>query len=244
LSKNHFYKGDCLEIMPRIPDRSIDMILCDMPYGTTACKWDTIIPLDRLWDQYKRIIKPKGAIVLTAQQPFTSVLVMSNPRMFRYSWVWRKERGVGFQIAKYRPMMETEDVTVFSVRTPNYYPQMTRLLKPRIESFAGSYSGSSPLAKLSKGIKMVTHRYPKNILEFSRDKPRLHPTQKPVDLFEYLIKTYTNEGETVLDNCAGSGTTAIACLNTGRKFILIEQDDHYCEIALRRIREFKEKLKK
>jgi site-specific DNA-methyltransferase (adenine-specific) len=243
LSKNHFYKGDCLKIMPKIPDRSIDMILCDLPYGTTACKWDTIIPLDRLWEQYKRIIKPKGVVVLTAQQPFTSALVMSNPKMFRYSWVWVKDSGTGFLNAKKYPLKNSEDVLVFCEGVHYYNPQMSSGKPYTIQRGRKSDNyGKDSIDKIvtvNEGL-----RYPLTTVYFNRDKPKLHPTQKPVALFEYLIKTYTSEGETVLDTCAGSGTTAIACLNTGRKFILIEQDDKYCEIALRRIREFKEKLKK
>lgn len=242
---NKVLKADCLKAMPYIPDKSIDMILCDLPYGTTACKWDTIIPFDKLWEQYNRIIKDNGAIVLTASQPFTSALVMSNIKFLKHHWIWDKTTGTGFQVAKYRPMMRTEDIVVFSAKGKklNYYPQMIKLNKPKIESLAGSKSGSSPIANLNKGKKVVTHRYPKNLIEIKRDKSKLHPTQKPVALFEYLIKTYTNEGDIVLDNCAGSGTTGVACQNLDRKYILIEKDEDkdgnslgYIDIIKRRLK--------
>ena len=205
--------------------------------STTACKWDTVIPFEPLWEQYERVIKDNGAIVLTASQPFTSALVMSNPKKIKHHWVWNKEKGTGFQVAKYRPMMQTEDILVFTCdgKKVNYYPQVEQLEKPRIEKFASSKSGSSPIANLNKGERLVTHRYPKNLLTFKRDKDRVHPTQKPVALFEYLIRTYTNEGDVVLDNCIGSGTTAIACLNTGRNFIGIEKDEQYHKIACERV---------
>ena len=223
LEKNKVIMGDCLVEMQKIPDKSIDMILCDLPYGTTACKWDTIIPFEPLWEQYKRIIKDNGAIVLTASQPFTSALVMSNPDWYKHHWIWLKEKGTGFQVAKYRPMMKTEDIIMFSKNSANYNPQMIALDKPKVERFASTKSDSSPLANLRIGKRIATHRYPKNIIEIKRDKNKLHPTQKPVALFEYLIKTYTHEGDTVLDNCAGSFTTAIAAENTKRNWICIEQ---------------------
>ena len=228
-------KGDCLEEMKKIPDGSIDLVLTDPPYGTTACKWDTVIPFEPMWAELKRIIKPNGAIVLFGSQPFTSALVMSNPKMFKYDWIWRKERGVGFQIAKYRPMMETENISVFCNGTPIYNPQMIPLDKPRVERFASTKSDSSPLANLGIGQRIATHRYPKNIIEIKRDKNKIHPTQKPVPLLEYLIKTYTNECETVLDFTMGSGSTGVAAKNLNRKFIGIELDKEYFEIAKKRI---------
>ena len=229
--------GDCLEEMKKIPDGSIDLVLTDPPYGTTACKWDTVIPFEPMWKHLKRVTKKNGAIVLFGSQPFTSALVMSSPKMFKYEWVWRKERGVGFQIAKYRPMMETENISVFCNGTPNYNPQMIPLDKPKKESFASTRSGSSPIAHLNKGERIATHRYPKNIIEIKRDTNRLHPTQKPVALMEYLIRTYTNEGETVLDFTMGSGTTMLACKNINRNGIGIELDKEYFEIAKKRINE-------
>ena len=223
--------------MSDINDKSIDMILCDLPYGTTACKWDTVIPFEPLWAHYKRIIKDNGAIVLTASQPFTSALVMSNIKMFKYEWVWDKKLPSGMQIAKYRPMQRHENVLVFSNGTPKYYPIKTQQKERTGKIY--SKSDSSPLAFDDGVLKTYKEKNPQSIIEFyKRDKLMVHPTQKPVALFEYLIKTYTNEGELVLDNCAGSGTTAIACLKTNRNYILIEQESKYCEIANRRIAEF------
>jgi site-specific DNA-methyltransferase (adenine-specific) len=230
------YEGDCLEIMPTLPDKSIDMILCDLPYGTTACKWDTIIPFEPLWKQYKRLIKDNGAIVLTASQPFTSALVMSNPGWFKYEWIWEKDKGANFASCKKTPMKTHENVLVFG--GGQYFPQMKerpieniRQNKPRINK--SSQTGTVWLCEKSKGSLPI--KYPESVLKVNACREYLHPTQKPVALFEYLIRTYTNEGDTVLDNCAGSGTTGIACLNTGRKYILIEKDAAYCEIIRRRI---------
>jgi len=233
---NKIIHGDCLEVMPQIPSGSIDMILCDLPYGTTACAWDTIIPFEPLWEQYERIIKDNGAIVLTASQPFTSALVMSNPKMFKYSWIWDKVKPSGFQVAKYRPMMRHEDVLVFGKGRVNYNPIMTPREKVKTSRVYSS-SDSNPLKDNDGKNRTYTHKYPQSILTFSNavQKGKVHPTQKPVALFEYLIKTYTNEGETVLDNCIGSGTTAIAALNTGRYFIGIEKEKKYFDIAKERI---------
>jgi site-specific DNA-methyltransferase (adenine-specific) len=240
---NQIIHGDCLEIMKDISDKSIDMILCDLPYGTTACKWDTVIPFEPLWEQYKRVIKPHGAIVLTATQPFSSSLVFSNIKGFKHEWIWQKEQGVGFQVAKYRPMQEHEHVLVFTANGErvNYYPIKERLEKTEtVKRFGNNGSSdSSPLAYADNRISVYKDRYPTSIKLFKRDKG-YHPTQKPVELFEYLIKTYTNEGEIVLDNCIGSGTTAIAALNTGRFFIGIEKDDKYFEIATKRVQDWHE----
>lgn len=230
--------GDCLERMKEIPDGSIDAIITDPPYGTTACKWDSIIHLEPMWEQLKRIIKPNRAIVMTASQPFTITLIASNMKMFKYCWVWRKERGTGFQVAKFRPMIETEDCVVFcngKGKIYTYNPQMIKLDKPKKENYAASKSGSNPLAHIKNGERIATHRYPKNIIEISRDKERVHPTQKPVSLMEYLIKTYTNEGDTVLDFTMGSGSTGVAAVNTNRNFIGIELDEGYFDIADKRI---------
>ena len=240
LPSNAVIHGDCLEVMPSIPDKSIDMILCDLPYGTTACKWDTIIPFEPLWEQYERIIKDNGAIVLTASQPFTSALVMSNPKMFRCEWIWDKKIPSGMSYARYHPMRRHENVLVFSINTVNYNPQMTNRDIPIVQG-GNKYSPSAPIQGRKNGIshkKVYDKKQPTTIMPFDKIRSgSLHPTQKPVALFEYLIKTYTNEGETVLDNCIGSGTTAIAALNTGRFFIGIEKEEKYVEIARKRIAE-------
>ena len=239
LPVNQIICGDCLEVMPLLPDKSIDMILCDIPYGTTACKWDSIIPFEPLWEQYKRVIKENGAIVLFGSQPFTSVMVSSNIKGYKHHWIWKKNRGTGFQVAKYRPMMATEDIIAFTAKGEriNYYPQMIKLDKPYYSRNASSSNGTNPLANFNKGGKIKYEKYPLNILEFSKVPNPQHPTQKPVELCEYLIKTYTQPGEIVLDNCIGSGTTAIAALNTGRFFIGIEKEEKYVEIARKRIAE-------
>ena len=231
-------QGDCLELMKDIPDKSIDMILCDLPYGTTACKWDVVIPFEPLWEQYERIIKDNGAIVLTASQPFTSLLVTSNIKNFKYEWIWDKVKPSGFQAAKYRPMMRQEDVLVFGKGRINYNPIMTRREKVKTSRVYSS-SASNPLKNNDCKNRTYTHKYPQSILTFSNavQKGKIHPTQKPVPLFEYLIKTYTNEGDLVLDNCMGSGTTAIACINTNRNFIGFELDKQYYDIANKRISE-------
>jgi site-specific DNA-methyltransferase (adenine-specific) len=237
---NRIYNEDCLEGMKRIADKSIDMILCDLPYGTTACKWDTAIPVEPLWEQYNRIIKDNGAIVLFADEPFTSQLVNSNLKQFRYKWIWNKTRGSNFQNARFMPMKCHEEICVFYKKKPTYNPQFwfstpyktaERKRTNQIEGLSGGSAANVCTATISEDGR----RYPLSILTFVRDGSRIHPTQKPVALFEYLIKTYTNEGETVLDNCIGSGTTAIACINTGRNYIGFELDAHYCEIANERI---------
>ena len=237
--KINLLHGDCLELMQDIPDKSIDMILCDLPYGTTACKWDTIIPFEPLWEQYERVIKDNGAIVLCGSQPFTSALVMSNPKLFKYCWTWDKVTAKGHLVAKIRTMQQTEDIVVFGKGRIQYYPIMEDREKDRkdvdTEYSRTEIMGGEVKRKRKKIVR--TKKYPKTILTFSNasQKGKVHPTQKPVALMEYLIKTYTNEGETVLDNCMGSGTTGVACLNTNRNFIGIELDDKYFEIAKRRI---------
>jgi site-specific DNA-methyltransferase (adenine-specific) len=234
LEKNKIYNGDCLEIMKSIEDKSVDMILCDLPYGTTACKWDVIIPFEPLWEQYKRIIKDNGAIVLTASQPFTSALVMSNVKMFKYEWIWNKKQSGSFLLAKYQPLKITESVCVFSKGKTNYSPQMRT---GKLRKKGGSKYKSELYANLGSEVKYNDQYFPTNIVEFSlaNKSNRTHPTQKPVALFEYLIKTYTNEGETVLDNCSGSGTTAIACINTNRNYICIEKDKTYFDKSVERV---------
>lgn len=234
---------DCIEGMKLIPDKSIDMILCDLPYGTTACKWDTVLPLEPLWEQYKRIIKNNGAIVLTASQPFTTKLISSNFDNFKYNWVWNKRFGANFVQAKRMPIRNCEDILVFcfSGRLPNYYPQKTLREKP-IYKGSNKQSKAIPIAitgnseNFGKSHKKYNDKFPEMLIEFNcREGRGLHPTQKPVALFEYLIKTYTNEGDLVLDNCMGSGTTAIACINTNRNYIGFELDKEYYELAKKRI---------
>ena len=236
---NTIYNEDCLEGMKRIPDKSVDMILCDLPYGTTSCKWDSIIPFEPLWEQYERVIKNNGAIVLTAQTPFDKVLGASNLKLLRYEWIWEKSQGTGGMNANKMPLKKHENVLIFYKKLPTYKPQFTegepykiKRNKPSLESAYGKTGTKNNYLSVNEG-----KRYPVSIVEFGRDKAKLHPTQKPVALFEYLIKTYTNEGETVLDNCMGSGTTAIACMNTERNFIGFELDKTYYEKSLKRIKE-------
>lgn len=231
------FKGDCLEIMKDIKDKSVDMILCDLPYGTTACKWDIIIPFEPLWKQYNRIIKDNGPIVLFGNEPFSSALRMSNIKNYKYDWKWDKVRGVGHLNAKKRPMMCIEDIIVFYKKQCKYNPQMRDRDKPRTSKNNATQEVYGRTNKNFIG-DTLDKKYPLNLITFSKSSQKdmlLHPTQKPVALFEYLIKTYTNEGETVLDNCMGSGTTGIACLNTNRKFIGIEKEDKYFDIAYNRI---------
>jgi len=238
-------KGDCLEWMTKFPDKSIDMILCDLPYGTTACKWDIIIPLDKLWEQYNRIIKDNGAMCFTATQPFTSVMVMSNINNFKYEWIWDKKKPVGWLLAKKQPMRQHESVLVFYKKQPTYNNQ------PYKKSTLGHLSENIPTTFVEtigqeksyngKGNKNE-EGYARSIISeipvlnnLGKDKSGFHPTQKPVALFEYLIKTYTNENEIILDNTAGSCTTGVACKNTKRKYICIEQSQKYCDVSAKRL---------
>ena len=233
-------KGDCLERMREIESGSVDMILTDPPYGTTQCKWDSVIPLEPMWEQLKRIIKPNGAIVMTASQPFTSVLVCSNMKMFKYDWCWKKPKGTGHLNAKKRPMRDKEDILVFCDGVPPYNPQFStgepykdKAGKDRlgVSSMTYCYGKYTNYREDNHGT-----RYPKAVIEFGVvERGTVHPTQKPVALMEYLIKTYTNEGEKVLDFTMGSGSTGVAAANLGRKFIGIEMDDHYFEVAKGRI---------
>ena len=238
-------KGDCLELMKDIPDKSIDAIIADLPYGTTACKWDSVLPLDKLWREYNRIIKPKGAIVLTASQPFTTTLIGSNRKNFAFAWVWDKKFGANFVQAKRQPIKTHEDILIFTNggMQPNYYPQMIKRDKP-IKKGGNKQSEAIPIARtknskiFGESGKVYNEKYPTSIIQFDVRKGRgLHPTQKPIALMEYLIKTYTNEGEVVLDNTMGSGTTGVACVNTNRNFIGMELDDKYFEIAKNRVEE-------
>jgi DNA modification methylase len=231
--------GDCLELMETLPDASVDMILCDLPYGTTACKWDTVIPFEPLWAQYRRIAKRNAAIVLTAAMPFAAALLMSNPKEFRYEWVWHKNRATGHLDAKKRPMRCHENILVFGKKLPDYVPQKT--LGHKAAGLTTRATNNNVYGKEGRPNTWgaTTERYPRDVQGFdcvnNDDPDRSHPTQKPVALMEYMIRTYTNEGDTVMDNCMGSGTTGVACLNTGRNFIGIERDAGYFQIASSRI---------
>ena len=248
---NTLVHGDCLEVMKYIPSNSIDLVLCDPPFGTTACKWDSVIPFEPMWVELKRIIKPNGAIVLFGSEPFSSLLRVSNLKMFKYDWKWDKVNSGNFVTAKYRPLSILEDIMIFGKNKINYYPIMTvaieKNIRPRDKSNSNKREDVS--IKVSKGEYKTSEnhnekaRYPKNLLSFDNrkaelnSKHRLHPTQKPVALLEYLIKTYTQENETVLDFTMGSGSTGVACLNTSREFIGIEMNKGYFDICVNRIHE-------
>ena len=245
------YKGDCLEVMKSIADNSVDAIITDPPYGTTACKWDSVIPFDLMWEQLNRIIKPNGAIVLFGSEPFSSALRMSNIKNYKYDWIWEKNRGSNFALVKYQPMKEHEIVSVFSKKTHNYYPIKEQRKGKGLERINGNYNVGK--ASNTTGIKQTICttqgqelRQPSSIQKFNTTEKgiqRQHPTQKPVALMEYLIKTYTNENETVLDFTMGSGTTGVAAKNTNRNFIGIEQDEKYFKIAEERINKQEKQLK-
>ncbi len=245
------YYGDCLEIMPEL-EPHVDMILADLPYGTTACKWDTVIPFEPLWKEYKRLIKDNGAIVLTASQPFTSALVMSNPTMFKYEWVWQKPKASNFLLAKKQPLKNYEDICVFYKKQCVYNPQLTELTeqgkkrnkRKRESKFnrTDTVFGNTTHLKMQK-YNNKSYGYPKAIIKFNNVinnqfvQNLIHPTQKPIPLFSYLIRTYTNEGDTVFDNCMGSGTTLVAAKNLGRKAIGIEISQKYCDLAIERLKQ-------
>lgn len=239
VSPNSLLKGDCLTLMNGIPDNSVDMILCDLPYGTTQNKWDSVIPLDKLWKHYERIIKDDGAIVLTAQTPFDKVLGTSNLKMLRYEWIWDKKLATGHLNAKRMPMKLHENILVFYKKLPVYNPQMRegvpydKGFTPEVTST--NYGKQVPV----RSVNTTGERYPVTIVEYSNAdrRSKSHPTQKPVALMEYLIKTYTNEGDLVLDNTMGSGTTCVACVNTNRQYIGMELDDEYYAIAQSRVEE-------
>jgi DNA modification methylase len=236
------YHGDCLELMKSIPDGSVDMVLCDLPYGTTTKnKWDSILPLEEMWNLTKKVIKPNGAILFFGQPPFSSMLIMSNIEMFRYEWIWKKTLPQGFLNSKKMPLRATENISVFYKKLPTYNPQMKKgkpydkgIRKANCTTNYGDFGETIAINKSGD-------RYPINELEFSNANHQeiYHPTQKPVPLLEYLIKTYTNENETVLDFTMGSGSTGVACINTNRNFIGIEKDDKYFEIAKKRIEQYK-----
>jgi len=222
--------GNCLEEMKNIPDGSVDMILTDPPYGTTACKWDSIIPLEPMWEQLKRVIKPNGAIVMTASQPFTSVLITSNLKQYKHNWVWHKRTSANVGAARFQPLKTHEDVVVFGGK---YKPQMT---KGKMRMKGGKAKGGEANGSLPPKYYASDEYYPTSVLDIKTERG-FHPTQKPVELMEYLIKTYTNEGELVLDFTAGSFTTGVACVNLNRKFIGIELDENYFDIGVERIKE-------
>jgi len=246
MNKIELFQGDCIEKMKEIPDKSINMILCDLPYGTTSCSWDNIIPFDEMWEQYNRIIKDNGAIVLFGQEPFSSLLRASNLKLYKYDWVWEKPNGANFLNLKYQPSKVHENIMVFGKSATSYSKNGNMKYNPQMEEgtpykcTSGKQKNEYHNSTVRTPIKQVTTenggtRYPKSILQFNRDKDKLHPTQKPVALLEYLIKTYTNEGDLVLDNCMGSGSTGVACINTNRNFIGIELDENYFNIAKERI---------
>lgn len=234
---NVVYHMDCLEGMALLPDNCIDMILCDLPYGTTQCKWDVLIPFDKLWEQYERIIKKDSAIVLTSAQPFTSLLVASNLKLYKYSWVWEKSKATGYLNSKKRPMVAHEDILVFAKKQTKYNPQMVK----GDPYYKGSAHRPTDVYGQQKEILVENKegwRYPRTVQYFKTAEAEgkvLHPTQKPVALFEYLIKTYTKKGDIVLDNCMGSGTTAVACQNLNRQFIGYEKEEEYFKIIQQRI---------
>lgn len=243
LDLNAVHQGDCLEVMKQIDDNTIDLILCDLPFGTTACKWDTVIPFEPLWEQYNRVIKDNSAILLFSQQPFTTDLVNSNRKYFRYEIIWEKNRSLGFLNAKKMPLRCHEVILVFYKKLPTYNPQFTEG-KPYKSKSSGNgkpttsiYRAYTPIRNNNAGT-----RYPRDVIRINGgDNGRFHPTQKSVFFLEYLIKTYTNKFETVLDNCSGSGSTGVACINTSRNFICIEQEESYVEISRKRIQNAREK---
>lgn len=247
MPKVTLWQGDCLELMKDIPDKSIDMILCDLPYGTTKCKWDVIIPFEKLWEQYLRLIKEDGAIVLFGKEPFSSKLRISNIEMYKYDWVWVKDTKSNFMQANHQPLNNVELISVFGkgyVRDikdkvmMKYNPQFSdgkEYRLPKVSKTTDLFGENHKNGVYKHYDRDTTKRYPYNIIQFNMDKHKVHPTQKPVALLEYLIKTYSNENDTILDNCMGSGSTGVACVNTNRNFIGIELDEKYFKIAEERI---------
>lgn len=235
---NQVIQGDCLEVMATLPSHSIDLIATDLPYGTTQNKWDAVINPARMWQQFKRILKPSGAVVLTASQPFTTTLICSNSDWFRYSLVWEKQRPTGHLDCKRKPLKAHEDILVFYAKQPTYNPQgIIRLTRP-VDNWRANKSGTNFNKASKKGVLQEFSNYPKSILKFDVDvHQKEHPTQKPTALMEYLIKTYSNPGDLVLDCTAGSGTTGIAAINTNRNFILIEKEQKYIDIIHKRLAE-------
>jgi len=236
-------KGDCLELMKSIKDGSVDMILCDLPYGTTKNKWDIVIPFDLMWEQYNRILKDKGSVILFGSQPFTTDLIYSNRKSFKYEMIWDKGRGSGHLNAKIMPLRKHDNILVFGKGSITYNPQMTEgkayTRTSNAESCRGNYNKHKDSTIVNDG-----YRYPTTIIYYpiGRQQDKIHPTEKPVGLLEILLKQYTNEGEIVVDNCMGSGTTGVACINTNRRFIGIEQDDKYFDICIERLTEANNKI--
>ena len=240
VSGSTFVNADCFDVFPFIEDKSIDAIICDLPYGTTQNKWDSVLPLDKLWNEYKRILKSNGAIILTGSEPFTSVLITSNLKDFKYNWIWKKSKATGFFDAKKRPLNDYETISVFYAKLPTYNPQMTVAEKIYKRGFvkrkkSDCYGDEKDFVQVDSGL-----RYPKRIIEIGNADTRdiEHSTQKPIELMEYLIKTYTNEGDMVLDNTMGSGTTNLACIKLNRKSIGIEKEKQYYDVAVRRALEY------
>lgn len=242
------YQGDCLEVMGQIPSASVDMVLCDLPYGTTACTWDSVIPFNLLWGRYEKLLKSNGSVILTASQPFTTALIASNYEWFKYALVWEKSRATGHVHAKNKPMKKHEDILVFSLGNTGhssqsanrmvYNPQgLSKLQNPRLRKEGGSSNAVMSKRPSHKDTIQEVTGYPTSVLRFTSEGSTVHPTQKPVALLEYLIKTYTNPGDVVLDNTMGSGSTGVACANTGRRFIGIEKDEKYFQIAKKRVEE-------
>lgn len=236
MANYELHHGDCLELMANIPDGSVDMVLCDLPYGTTQNKWDSVIPLDAIWAHYRRVVKPDGAIVLTAQAPFDKVLGSSNLGQLKYEWIWEKPKATGHLNAKLQPMKAHENVLVFYERQPTYNPQKTSGRPYKGRGGASKLDNYGAFEAVREGSPDGS-RYPRSVIQFIHETKPVHPTQKPVALMEYLIRTYTNEGDLVLDNTMGSGTTGVACMNTKRNFVGIEMDSKYFEIAKQRISE-------
>ena len=239
---NEIYKGDCLELMPKFVDnKSVDMIFCDLPYGTTNCRWDSVIDLPKLWSEYERIIKDNGVILLFAQTPFDKVLGASNLKLLKYEWIWEKTQATGHLNAKKMPMKAHENILVFYKKLPTYNPQKTNGHKPinSYTKYIKTQNNTEIYGEMKREISGggETDRYPRSVITFASDKQTscLHPTQKPLSLIEYMIKTYTNEGDLILDNCAGSGTTGLGAKNIGRNFIMMEQDPEHYETACKRV---------
>lgn len=244
------WQGDCLDLMNNIPDKSIDMILCDLPYGTTACKWDVRIPLDKLWQEYERLIIDNGAILLFGQEPFSSLVRTSNLPLYKYDWVWKKQKPSNFQLMNYQCGRVHENIMVFSKaktcyvknsNTMKYYPQMSQrdvIRKANVKIYGDTKKNILHNYKNGEkdNYKEYSHKHPISIIQFNTDSKKVHPTQKPVDLLEYLIKTYTKENDIILDNCMGSGSTGVAALNLHRRFIGIEMEKKYFDIAEKRIK--------
>ena len=240
--RNTIHKGDCLELMPKlIKDKSIDMIFCDLPYGTTKCKWDSVIELPKLWSEYERVIKDNGVILLFAQSPFDKVLGASNLKLLKYEWIWEKTQATGHLNAKKMPMKAHENILVFYKKLPTYNPQKTNGHKPinSYTKYIKTQNNTEIYGEMKRKISGggETDRYPRSVITFASDKQKscLHPTQKPLSLIEYMIRTYTNEGDMILDNTSGSGTTGLGAKNLGRNFIMMEQDPKHYKTSCKRV---------